>query len=81
MLATILFAIGGIVGWPFSLALAFPFVFEELFIFGADRVPPEIRWSWMMRRWKRLVVSGLTASLIFVRIFSLFSDIYSCSIS
>ncbi|KAF7302752.1 Mannosyltransferase [Mycena chlorophos] len=64
--ATVLFALGAIVGWPFALALSVPFVFEELFIFSADRVAPEIRMSWMATRWKRLFSAGLAASLIFV---------------
>jgi len=67
LLATLLFATGGIVGWPFALALAIPFVFEELFVFGVDRVPQEIRWSWTVHRWKRLFFSGAAAALLFVR--------------
>lgn len=65
-MATFIFATGGIVGWPFSLALAIPFVFEELFVFGSDRVAPEVQQSWMLKRWKRLIGAGLAASLIFV---------------
>ncbi|KAF7307149.1 Glycosyltransferase family 22 protein [Mycena indigotica] len=64
--ATVLFATGAIVGWPFALALAIPFVFEELLVFGADRVAPELYFSWMVRRWKRLFSAGLTASLVFI---------------
>jgi alpha-1,2-mannosyltransferase len=66
--ATVLFATGAIVGWPFALALAVPFVFEELFIFSADRVAPEIRMPWMFNRWKRLFTAGLAAALIFVSV-------------
>lgn len=64
--ATSLFAAGGIIGWPFALALAIPFIFEELFVFGADVVPPEARRSWMAKRFTRLLIAGLMASLIFV---------------
>ena len=53
-------------GWPFALALALPFVFEELFIYGADLVAPEVKLSWMFRRWTRLFMAGLAALLIFV---------------
>lgn len=63
---TLIFATGGIVGWPFALALALPFVFEELFIYGADLVAPEAKISWMVRRWTRLFMAGLAALLIFV---------------
>jgi len=66
LVATLLFAAGGIIGWPFALALAVPFIFEELFVYGADVVPPEARRSWMAKRFTRLLIAGLTASLIFV---------------
>jgi len=65
-MATLSFATGGIVGWPFALALAFPFVLEELFVYGADRVPPVTRLSWLLKRWKRLLGAGMVASLLFV---------------
>jgi alpha-1,2-mannosyltransferase len=67
LLVTLLYASGAIIGWPFALALAIPFVFEELFILGADRVAPSDRGSWILGRWKRLFAAGITASLIFVR--------------
>lgn len=77
--ATLLFAIGAIVGWPFSLALAIPFVLEELFIFGADRVSSATRASWMASRWKRLTAAGILASLVFVsRILLRFHQYINC---
>lgn len=63
----VLFAIGAVVGWPFSLLLALPFVLEELFVFGADRVVPATYVSWLSGRIRRLITSGVIASLIFVR--------------
>jgi alpha-1,2-mannosyltransferase len=66
MMAILCFAIGAIVGWPFALALAGPFVFEELFVYGVDRVPPETRLPWFLKRWKRLFGAGMVASLVFV---------------
>ncbi|KAG6837656.1 hypothetical protein H0H93_004932 [Arthromyces matolae] len=66
LLATVFFAIGGIFGWPFALALAIPFVFEELFVFGADRVTPEVYHSWLLKRWTRLFSAGLCALLLFI---------------
>ncbi|KAJ7847854.1 glycosyltransferase family 22 protein [Mycena leptocephala] len=74
--ATVLFATGAIVGWPFALALAVPFVFEELFIFSADRVAPEIRMPWMFNRWKRLFTAGLAAALIFIPVIAIDSVAY-----
>lgn len=69
LLATVSFAVGGLVGWPFTLALALPFVFEELFLFGADRVTPEVYQSWLFKRWTRLFFSGLCGLLVLVNIF------------
>lgn len=67
LIATLLFATGGIVGWPFSLALAIPYVLEELFVRGADIVTPNEETVWMLTRLRRLVVSGALAALLFVR--------------
>ena len=64
---TLIFALGGIVGWPFALALAFPFIFEDLFVYGTDLVAPETKTSWMIKRWTRLFLAGLIALLVFVR--------------
>ncbi|KAJ7109881.1 glycosyltransferase family 22 protein [Mycena epipterygia] len=74
--ATLLFATGAIVGWPFALALSVPFVFEELFVFSADRVAPEIRMMWMFNRWKRLFTAGLAALLIFIPVIAIDSIAY-----
>lgn len=67
MLAVFYFALGGIVGWPFSLAVAIPFVLEEMFAYGKDRIKPEVWQTWIMSRWARLVQAGVTASLLLVR--------------
>ena len=48
--ATLIFTTGGIVGLPFALTLALPFVFEENFIYRADLVAPEAKISWMVQR-------------------------------
>jgi hypothetical protein len=65
-MATTTFAAGAIVGWPFALVVAVPFVFEELFMRGVDRVPANAYVSWMLQRWQRLVMAGAVAALIFV---------------
>ncbi|KAF8910176.1 glycosyltransferase family 22 protein [Gymnopilus junonius] len=74
--ATLLFATGGIVGWPFALALSIPFIFEELFVYGTDIVPPEVRLSWMTKRFTRLVKAGLVSSLIFIPVIAIDSLAY-----
>jgi alpha-1,2-mannosyltransferase len=64
--ATLYFALGAIIGWPFALAISIPFVLEELFIFGGDKVAPEIKANWFMQRCWGFFTAFLTASLIFV---------------
>ena len=66
LLATVCFAVGAVVGWPFALALAIPFVFEEIFVFGGDRVPPAIRTTWSLGRLRRFVGAAITAAMVFV---------------
>lgn len=67
LLATLAFATGALVGWPFSIAIALPFVFEELFLFAKDQVAPSNVISWRIKRWTRLVQCGLVAALLLVR--------------
>ncbi|OCH96425.1 glycosyltransferase family 22 protein [Obba rivulosa] len=66
LFATLAFATGAIVGWPFSLAVALPFVFEELFLYGADRVPAETKQSWMLARWRRFLTCTAVAALLVI---------------
>ena len=66
LFATLLFAAGAIVGWPFALALAIPFAIEELFVLSGDQIFPASRSVWMLNRWKRLFGAGFLATLIFV---------------
>ncbi|KAG8880375.1 mannosyltransferase [Tulasnella sp. 332] len=75
-LAVMYFAIGAIVGWPFSLAVAIPFVLEEMFVYGNDHIKLVDRQTWMMGRWARLVQACLTASLIFLPVIALDSIAY-----
>ena len=65
--ATLGFATGAIVGWPFAAAVAIPFVFEELHLYGTDALPPKDRMSWRFARWRRFIVCTLVAGLIAVR--------------
>ncbi len=67
--ATICFAVGAVVGWPFALALAIPFVLEEIFVFGGDRVPPAVRTTWSLGRLRRFIGAAITAAIVFVRSF------------
>ncbi|KIP10081.1 glycosyltransferase family 22 protein [Phlebiopsis gigantea 11061_1 CR5-6] len=64
--ATLAFATGAIIGWPFSAAVAIPFVFEELYLYGQDTVAPKARTSWRIARWKRFATCGLVAALLLI---------------
>ncbi|KAJ3488191.1 hypothetical protein NLI96_g3010 [Meripilus lineatus] len=71
LFATLAYATGAIVGWPFALAVAIPFVIEEFFVYGADTVTPETRTAWLIARWTRLIACGAIAALIFVPVIAL----------
>lgn len=58
------FTLGAVLGWPFALAIAIPFVFEELFVFGIDQVPAQDKIDWQLNRGIRLLVCGAVAALI-----------------
>ncbi|SRR5258708_15635224 len=64
LLAVLYFTIGAVLGWPFALAIAIPFVFEELFVFGADQVPAKEKLNWQLNRGIRLVLCGAVAAFI-----------------
>ncbi|KAJ8473074.1 hypothetical protein ONZ45_g16435 [Pleurotus djamor] len=76
LLATVYFAIGSIVGWPFALALSIPFVVEELTVYGGDRVQPQSHSTWMQLRFQRLLRAGLTAALVFIPVIGIDSLAY-----
>ncbi|KAI5122384.1 hypothetical protein M0805_004141 [Coniferiporia weirii] len=76
LFATVLFATGAIVGWPFSLAVAIPFVFEELFIRGADRVVQKKQLAWFYARVVRLLAAGACAALLFIPVIGIDSLAY-----
>ena len=54
-LATLLFALGAIVGWPFSAALGLPFVFEQLFLTGGDIVVGRETETLRGKRWETML--------------------------
>lgn len=76
LLAVLAFATGAIVGWPFSLLVSVPFVIEELFVYGLDRIPPELHRRWQLKRLQRLITCGLAASAIFIPVVFIDSTAY-----
>ncbi|KAI0375445.1 glycosyltransferase family 22 protein [Pilatotrama ljubarskyi] len=71
LFATLAFASGAVVGWPFSLAVAVPFVLEELFVGGTDKVTSENRGWWLYARSKRMFTAAGVAALLFVPVVAL----------
>ena len=74
--ATLAFALGALGGWPYALLLSLPFVYEELFMYGADAVPETETRSWILRRWSRAILAAIAASLLAVPIVSVDSLAY-----
>lgn len=72
--ATLLFATGAIVGWPFALAVAVPFVLEELFLYAGDRVRADQYGSWIINRWTRLLLCGAAAAQVAVPVIVIDTD-------
>lgn len=68
--AVMYFTLGAILGWPFALAIAIPFVVEELFVFGADQVAAKERLEWQFNRGIRLLLCGAVAAIIPVSMIS-----------
>jgi alpha-1,2-mannosyltransferase len=64
LMTVIYFTLGAVLGWPFALAIAIPFVFEELFVFGADRVTAKEKLDWQLNRGIRLLLCGAVAAII-----------------
>ncbi|KAJ9110467.1 hypothetical protein QFC19_001593 [Naganishia cerealis] len=77
MMATISFAIGAILGWPFAALLGLPFVFEELFIKSGDEVVgEEAVFDWRVDRIGRLIKSVVFAAAIAIPVFAFDSWAY-----
>ncbi|CAG7853822.1 Alpha-1,2-mannosyltransferase alg9; AltName: Full=Asparagine-linked glycosylation protein 9; AltName: Full=Dol-P-Man:Man(6)GlcNAc(2)-PP-Dol alpha-1,2-mannosyltransferase; AltName: Full=Dol-P-Man:Man(8)GlcNAc(2)-PP-Dol alpha-1,2-mannosyltransferase; Flags: Precursor [Serendipita indica DSM 11827] len=76
MSATLLFGAGAIVGWPFSILVSLPFVFEELFVYSGDVVPDSLAGSWIVERWIRMVGSVTLTSLLFLPVIGIDSLAY-----
>ncbi|TDL28050.1 asparagine-linked glycosylation 9 protein isoform a [Rickenella mellea] len=73
--ATLFFGFGAIVGWPFALSIAIPFVLEELFVYGEDTSQAKFG-DWFGYRIGRLVVAGGAAALFFIPVIGLDSLAY-----
>ncbi|KAL9933340.1 hypothetical protein V8E36_008058 [Tilletia maclaganii] len=65
-LATSVFALGAIVGWPFAIVLSVPFVIEEIFLPSGNKVPRSATkyTSFVGARLLRFVQGALLAGLV-----------------
>ncbi len=66
--ATFFFALGAVLGWPFSAALGIPFVAEQLFLTGGEVVLDSAKGPWRSKRIETLVKAVGVAALIAVSI-------------
>ena len=74
--ATFFFALGAILGWPFSAALAIPFVFEQLFLTGGNIAVGEERKKLTITRWNTLAKAAAVGALIAVPVYLVDSWVY-----
>lgn len=74
--ATCAFALGALLGWPFALVLAGPFVFEEVALASGNLVRSDARLSFILSRTLAFVRATLIASAIAIPIFLIDSVLY-----
>ena len=55
--ATFCFALGAILGWPFTAALGIPYVIEQLFLTGGDVAVVVERAALKQKRWTTMTKS------------------------
>ncbi|CAO1627706.1 unnamed protein product [Jaminaea pallidilutea] len=69
--ATLAFALGALLAWPFALVLSLPFVFDELFFYSGNVLRPQ-RWSQLVTtRATAFIKAALYASLLAVPILTI----------
>lgn len=74
--ATFFYALGAIVGWPFSAALGIPFVFEQLFLGGGEIVPTELTHIWRSKRWDTMWKAVTMSASIVLPVYLIDSWVY-----
>lgn len=67
--ATLIFALGALAGWPFSILLSIPFVFEELFLPSGDvNLLANSKFSLFISRLQGFIVSAISSASILLPI-------------
>ncbi|ETS60356.1 hypothetical protein PaG_05557 [Moesziomyces aphidis] len=64
ILATSSFAAGALLGWPFAIVLAIPFVLEQLFMRADDTVATGKYSHWIVARWSTAIGAAVLAVLL-----------------
>ncbi|WVN87816.1 uncharacterized protein L203_103011 [Cryptococcus depauperatus CBS 7841] len=67
--ATFCYALGAIVGWPFSAALGIPFVFEQLFVGAGEIIPKQMTGKWTAKRFDTMIKAVSLSALIAVPVY------------
>ncbi|EST07380.1 GPI mannosyltransferase [Kalmanozyma brasiliensis GHG001] len=62
LLATLSFAAGAIIGWPFAIILALPYVLEQLFLRADDIVANGKASNWTVSRWSTAIGAAVLAA-------------------
>lgn len=64
LLAAFSFATGAIIGWPFAIILALPFVIEQLLLRGDDIVANGNYSNWVMSRWSTAIGAAVLSTIL-----------------
>ncbi|KAJ9475847.1 Alpha-1,2-mannosyltransferase ALG9 [Pseudozyma hubeiensis] len=64
LLSVLSFAAGAIVGWPFAIVLALPFVVEQLLLRGDDVVANGKYANWVTSRWSTAIGAAMLSAAI-----------------
>lgn len=64
LLSTLSFAAGAVLGWPFAIILAIPFVFEQLFLRGDDMLANGKYSHWIASRWSSAIGAAFISALL-----------------
>ncbi|KAJ1024117.1 hypothetical protein NDA16_002956 [Ustilago loliicola] len=64
LVATLSFAAGAVLGWPFAIILAAPFVVEQLFFRGDDIIANNKYSNWVMSRWSTAIGAAVLSAFL-----------------
>ncbi|SPO31562.1 related to ALG9 - mannosyltransferase [Ustilago trichophora] len=71
IVATLSFAAGAILGWPFAIILALPFVLEQLFLRGDDVIANGKYSHWTVARWSTAIGAAVLSAILALPVFAI----------